>query len=94
MTRDLAFARGRASRPRRTATLDALPKDTHPMTQLSIGINALIQHDSIFVRNAIRPGLAKVDHWEAMFDDAMRSARDGCPALPPTFIGEPTRARR
>ncbi len=52
------------------ATLDALPKDTHPMTQFSIGISAL-QKDSIFAR-CYQAGMAKTDHWEAMFDDTMR----------------------
>lgn len=50
-------------------TLDALPTDTHPMTQFSIGISAL-QHDSIFARR-YKEGLAKTDHWDAMFDDSM-----------------------
>jgi citrate synthase len=49
--------------------LDAMPVETHPMTQLSMGIMAL-QPDSIFVRR-YREGLAKSDYWEAVFDDAM-----------------------
>jgi citrate synthase len=49
--------------------LDAMPVETHPMTQLSMGILAL-QPDSIFVRR-YRDGLAKADYWDAVFDDAM-----------------------
>ncbi len=50
-------------------TLDALPVDTHPMTQFSTGILAL-QHDSIFA-DRYREGMAKPEYWEAMFDDVM-----------------------
>lgn len=53
-----------------SATLDALPTDTHPMTQLSIGIAAL-QHDSIFAKR-YQEGTRKLDLWEPMFDDTMR----------------------
>ncbi len=63
--------RGAEELPAHVATtLDALPKDLHPMTQLSIGISAL-QHDSIFAQR-YQAGLAKTDLWEAMFDDSMR----------------------
>jgi citrate synthase len=47
--------------------LDRMPVDTHPMTQLSMGILAL-QRESIFARR-YREGLAKTEAWEAMFDD-------------------------
>ena len=50
-------------------TLDALPADAHPMTQLSIGILAM-QTESIFAER-YRKGMAKNDYWEAMLDDAM-----------------------
>lgn len=50
-------------------TLDALPKDTHPMTQLSVGIVAQ-QTESIFARS-YREGLAKNEFWEPVFEDAM-----------------------
>jgi len=50
-----------------TRTLDALPIDTHPMTQLSIGIMAM-QNESIFARR-YREGMPKSDHWDAMYDD-------------------------
>jgi citrate synthase len=52
------------------ATLDAMPLDTHPMTQFSMGILAL-QTDSIFARR-YREGLKKNDYWEVMFDDVMQ----------------------
>lgn len=52
------------------ATLEALPRDTHPMTQFSIGISAL-QHESIFAQR-YQAGIAKTDQWDAMFDDSMR----------------------
>lgn len=50
-------------------TLDALPVTTHPMTQFSIGINAL-QNSSIFARK-YREGLSKYELWDPMFEDAM-----------------------
>jgi len=52
-----------------TRVLDDMPPDTHPMTQLSIGILAL-QNGSIFARR-YREGMPKSDYWEAMFDDTM-----------------------
>ena len=51
------------------AVLDAMPVDTHPMTQFSLGITAL-GHDSIFARR-YREGAAKNDLWEATLDDAV-----------------------
>ena len=48
-------------------TLDALPQETHPMTQLSVGIMAM-QTDSIFARR-YRAGMPKSEHWDAMYDD-------------------------
>jgi len=48
-------------------TLDQLPIDMHPMTQLSIGIMAM-QNDSIFARR-YREGMPKSAHWDAMYDD-------------------------
>jgi len=52
-----------------TRTLDALPIETHPMTQLSIGIMAM-QNDSIFARR-YREGMPKSAHWDAMYDDVL-----------------------
>lgn len=48
--------------------LDALPLETHPMTQLSIGIMAM-QPDSIFA-SRYQEGLSKNDYWDAVLDDA------------------------
>jgi len=50
--------------------LDALPLDTHPMTQFSMGVMAL-QHDSIFARR-YREGVNKTELWEPMLDDAVQ----------------------
>jgi len=47
--------------------LDALPVETHPMTQFSIGIMAM-QNDSIFAKR-YRDGMPKSAHWDAMYDD-------------------------
>ena len=49
------------------ATLDALPLDTHPMTQFATGILAL-QKDSIFAAR-YREGLRKTEFWEPMLED-------------------------
>jgi citrate synthase len=51
------------------ATLNAMPEDAHPMSQLSVGIVAL-QHDSIFARR-YREGMNKTEYWEATLDDSM-----------------------
>jgi citrate synthase len=50
-------------------TLDALPVETHPMTQLSVGILAM-QTESIFARR-YREGMPKSAHWDAMYDDVV-----------------------
>ncbi len=49
--------------------LDAMPRETHPMTQFSIGILAL-QRDSLFARR-YREGMSKQDYWSVMFQDVM-----------------------
>ncbi len=49
--------------------LDELPRDTHPMTQFSVGILTL-QRESIFARK-YRAGMAKTDSWHAMLEDVM-----------------------
>jgi citrate synthase len=54
------------------ATLDALPRNTHPMTQFSIGIMAL-QRESVFARR-YREGIPKAELWEPMYEDAMNLA--------------------
>ena len=49
--------------------LDALPADTHPMTQYALGILAL-QHESVQARE-YREGIAKQELWRPTFEDAM-----------------------
>lgn len=49
--------------------MDAVPADTHPMTQLTIGIMAL-QRDSVFSRRYAE-GMAKTDYWDATYEDSM-----------------------
>lgn len=49
--------------------LDAVPVETHPMTQFSIGINAL-QKDSIFA-DAYDKGASKADYWKHTLEDVM-----------------------
>lgn len=50
-------------------TIDALPAETHPMTQYSIGITAL-QTQSVFARR-YDEGMSKNEYWEATYEDAM-----------------------
>ena len=50
-------------------TLEALPMDTHPMTQFSIGVLAM-QADSIFAQR-YEEGMSKNDYWDAMYEDSM-----------------------
>lgn len=50
-------------------TLKAIPKDTHPMTQFSLGILSL-QQDSIFSKK-YREGMSKMEYWDPTFEDAM-----------------------
>lgn len=49
--------------------LDDLPKQTHPMTQLSLAILAM-QTESVFTA-AYRKGLNKKQYWEPMYEDVM-----------------------
>lgn len=51
------------------ATLDTLPTDTHPMTQLSIGMLAL-QKDSKF-KAAYDQGMKKSEYWEVCLEDSI-----------------------
>ena len=51
------------------ATIEALPVNTHPMTQFVVGIMAL-QTESQFAKNYAK-GMSKKDYWEAVFDDSM-----------------------
>lgn len=50
-------------------TLDALDPNTHPMTQLGIGVLSL-QGKSVFARNYAE-GMNKKDYWDATYEDAM-----------------------
>ena len=49
--------------------LDALPKDTHPMTQFSIAIVSL-QTGSVFAKRYAE-GLHKSEYWDATYEDTM-----------------------
>jgi len=49
--------------------IDGLPKDTHPMTQLSIALLAL-QPGSVFAQE-YRKGMKKADYWIHALDDAL-----------------------
>lgn len=49
--------------------LDTLPKDTHPMSQFTIAINAL-QTESKFARR-YNEGLSKTEHWDPTYEDCM-----------------------
>jgi citrate synthase len=50
-------------------TIEAMPLNTHPMTQFVVGIMAL-QNESHFAK-AYAKGINKKDYWEYIFDDAM-----------------------
>jgi citrate synthase len=50
-------------------TLDALPEQTHAMTQFTIAINAL-QTESIFARR-YDEGMPKDEYWDATYEDTM-----------------------
>ncbi len=51
------------------AAIEALPKDSHPMTQFVVAIMAL-QTESKFAAKYSK-GLNKKDYWDAIFDDSM-----------------------
>jgi len=51
------------------ATIEALPVNTHPMTQFVVAVMAL-QTESQFAKK-YAAGLNKKDYWEAVFDDSM-----------------------
>jgi citrate synthase len=51
------------------AAIEALPLDSHPMTQFVVAIMAL-QTESKFAERYAK-GMAKKDYWEAVFDDSM-----------------------
>jgi citrate synthase len=51
------------------ATINSLPKETHPMTQLSIAMLAM-QKDSKF-RAAYDAGMKKTEYWEVCLEDSL-----------------------
>jgi citrate synthase len=50
-------------------TLDSLPADTHPMTQLTVGV-MVMQNDSIFAKK-YDEGFSKDQYWDATYEDTM-----------------------
>jgi citrate synthase len=60
----------RSSIPKETESLiNSLPRDLHPMTQLSIGVLSM-QKDSHFAK-AYRDGISKKVYWEQYYEDSM-----------------------
>src|SRR6478735_8804471 len=49
--------------------IEALPVDTHPMTQFVIGVMAM-QRDSLFAK-AYAKGINKKDYWDYVYEDSM-----------------------
>ena len=50
-------------------TIDALPVDSHPMTQFSVGIMAM-QNTSVFAQR-YTTGMNKSEYWDATYEDTM-----------------------
>ncbi|MEZ4893690.1 MAG: citrate (Si)-synthase [Saprospiraceae bacterium] len=50
-------------------TIDALPIDTHPMTQVSVGVMAM-QNTSVFAQR-YSSGMQKTEYWDATYEDTM-----------------------
>ena len=50
--------------------LKSLPRDTHPMTSLSLGIMSL-EKDSLF-KKMYEEGMTKDQYWEPMLEDSIR----------------------
>jgi citrate synthase len=50
-------------------TVDALPVETHPMTQFSVAIMAM-QNDSVFAQRYAM-GMNKTEYWDATYEDSM-----------------------
>ena len=60
----------RADVPKHTfKVLEALPKDTHPMTQFTIAINSM-QTTGVFSQRYAE-GMSKNDYWDPTYEDAM-----------------------
>ncbi len=55
--------------PQVIKTLEALPPDTHPMTQLTMGIMAM-QPESIFAK-CYDEGMSRTEYWDATFEDSI-----------------------
>ncbi len=53
-------------------TIEALPVEAHPMTQLSVGIMAM-QNTSVFAQR-YNSGMNKSEYWDATYEDAMNLA--------------------
>ena len=51
------------------AAIDGLPKDTHAMTQFTVGVMAL-QTESIFAKR-YEEGMPKGEYWDATYEDTM-----------------------
>jgi citrate synthase len=51
------------------ALINSLPKDLHPMTQLSMGVLSM-QRESHFAK-AYRDGISKSKYWEHYYEDSM-----------------------
>ena len=51
------------------ATIESMPKDTHPMTLFSMAVLAL-QKESVFTKR-YKEGLPRAQHWEAALEDAI-----------------------
>ncbi len=49
--------------------IEALPVETHPMTQLSVGVMAM-QNTSVFAQR-YNSGMNKTEYWDATYEDAM-----------------------
>jgi citrate synthase len=63
--------------------IEALPKDSHPMTMLSAGILAL-EHESVMAKR-LAEGAPRGEMWRATLDDALRLLQ----ALPTIGAGVP-----
>ena len=63
------WERRRQIAPHVFAAIDALPKDSHAMTQFTIGVMAL-QTDSIFAAR-YEEGMPKSEYWDATYEDSM-----------------------
>jgi len=60
----------RSSIPKETEDLiRSLPKDMHPMTQLSMGVMSMQRHSNF--AKAYREGVSKGKYWEPYFEDSM-----------------------